>query len=125
MGEIDELEYTIDHSVPKGNQGIDGPNGQTIRKLLKEFFHYRAEELRKIGSRQINREPMVVGAGLRLQNEFTFCIDPVDPVHFANSITFIIKGYGPGQSRIISEFVVQVVSHLIRISGTGSLDGSC
>ncbi len=81
--------------------------------------------MRKIGSRHINREPMVAGARLRLQNEFTFCIYPVDPIDFANSITFIIKGYRPGQSRIISEFVVQVVSHLIRIGGAGSLDGSC
>ena len=39
MGEVDELQYSIDHGVAQGNQGIDATKYQAIEELLKEDVH--------------------------------------------------------------------------------------
>src|SRR5258708_5691543 len=35
--EIDEAQHAIDHRVAKRDERIDGPEGQAVKELLKEF----------------------------------------------------------------------------------------
>jgi len=37
VGEIDEAEDAVHHCVAKGNEGVDGPEGEAIDELLEEF----------------------------------------------------------------------------------------
>ena len=43
MGEVDELQKSVDHAVAKCDQGIDRPEGETIDQLLKELVHGKVE----------------------------------------------------------------------------------
>ncbi len=39
--EVDELQHSVHHGVPKGHQGIDAAHGQPVGQLLEEFIHPR------------------------------------------------------------------------------------
>jgi hypothetical protein len=37
--EIDEPQYSIHHRVPKGDEGVDGAERETVDELLEEGIH--------------------------------------------------------------------------------------
>jgi hypothetical protein len=89
MGEVDQLQDTVDHGVAEGDEGINRPHREPIGELLKEYFH------ETFVARDRPTAPPGRGSTrglLRLEDEFTLGVHLVYLVHLAYTVTLGIEG---------------------------------